>query len=101
MLGLNYLKGVVTLELDESKCTGCGMCLKVCPHRVFVRAEASPKVSIAHIDACMECGACQQNCPDAAITVRAGVGCAAGVLNGLLKGTEPSCDCSDGGAACC
>ena len=30
-----YLKDVVTLQLDENKCTGCGMCLDVCPHEVF------------------------------------------------------------------
>ncbi len=30
-----YLKNVVTLKLNEDKCTGCGMCLDVCPHEVF------------------------------------------------------------------
>ena len=32
---MTYLKDVVTLKLDEEKCTGCGMCLEVCPHAVF------------------------------------------------------------------
>ncbi len=35
MKNLSYLKNVVTLKLDENKCTGCGMCLEVCPHQVF------------------------------------------------------------------
>ena len=35
MKNLIYLKDVVTLQLDENKCTGCGMCLEVCPHEVF------------------------------------------------------------------
>ncbi|MDP2840328.1 MAG: 4Fe-4S binding protein, partial [Syntrophales bacterium] len=35
MRQLTYLKDVVTLKLDQEKCTGCGMCLEVCPHEVF------------------------------------------------------------------
>jgi ferredoxin len=33
----------------------------------------------------MECGACQQNCPVAAISVAAGVGCATGLINDWLR----------------
>jgi NAD-dependent dihydropyrimidine dehydrogenase PreA subunit len=98
MKALKYLPDVVTLELIEEKCTGCGMCVTVCPHAVF-----SVEGNIARIvdrDACMECGACEKNCPFGAVAVNSGVGCAAGVLNGLLKGTEPNCDCS-GNNSCC
>ena len=98
-MGLTYLKDVVTLELDAAKCTGCGICLDVCPHSVF--ALESGKARIVTRDACMECGACAQNCPVSAISVRAGVGCAAGIISGLLKGTEPTCDCSDDSSCCC
>jgi ferredoxin len=52
----------------------------------------------------MECGACMSNCPEGALTVRAGVGCAAAVFNGLLQGGEPNCDCggpSGSDSACC
>ena len=31
---LTYL-GLNTLEYDANKCTGCGMCVTVCPHRIF------------------------------------------------------------------
>ena len=37
-----YLKNVVTLQLDEIKCTGCGMCLDVCPHEVFKMNNGAP-----------------------------------------------------------
>ncbi len=87
-----YLKNVVTLKLDKNKCTGCGMCEKVCPHTVFEIVKK--KASIVDKDACMECGACAQNCPVEAIQVKSGVGCAAGIINGLLRGTEATCDCS-------
>lgn len=86
---MKYLKNVVTLRLDSEKCTGCGMCLVVCPHRVFQKAGAS--VQIADRDACMECGACAKNCAASAITVEEGVGCAAAIIIGFFTGTEPTC----------
>jgi NAD-dependent dihydropyrimidine dehydrogenase PreA subunit len=84
-----YLKDVVTLEYDQDKCTGCGMCLQVCPHGIFRLNDH--KAVIADRDLCMECGACAKNCPFAALRVRAGVGCAYGILAGQIKGGEPCC----------
>ncbi len=86
-----YLKGVVTLRLDEAKCVGCGMCLFVCPHAVL--RPINGRVEIGNRDACMECGACSQNCPVKAVSVRAGVGCAAAVINSAL-GRKSSCCCT-------
>ena len=91
-----YLRNVVTLQLDENKCTGCGMCLNVCPQGVL--ESAGKKVQIIDRDACMECGACAANCPVKAITVNAGVGCAAAIIKGSLTGREPACGC---GESCC
>ena len=48
---------------------------------------------------CSGCGACMMNCPVDAITVDAGVGCASAILNGMLRNSEPSCDC--GSNNCC
>ncbi|MDA8130810.1 MAG: 4Fe-4S binding protein, partial [Elusimicrobia bacterium] len=47
-MGLKYLRGVSTLKLDEAKCTGCGMCVQVCPHAVL--AMNGRKVRITDID---------------------------------------------------
>lgn len=88
-----YLKNVATLKLEAEKCTGCGMCINVCPHNVFELANG--KARVVTRDSCMECSACMQNCPFNAITVQTGVGCAAAVIRGLLTGKEPSCDCSE------
>jgi NAD-dependent dihydropyrimidine dehydrogenase PreA subunit len=100
-----YLKNVATLELDSTKCTGCGKCNEVCPHNVFrTEARNGRKASIYNKDACMECGACAKNCPAQAVTVRAGVGCAWAITRGMLTGKEPSCGCSEpagSGSACC
>jgi NAD-dependent dihydropyrimidine dehydrogenase PreA subunit len=99
MNGLIYLKNVVTLKLDQQKCNGCKMCIIVCPQEVFEFRDK--KALIKFKDQCMECGACEKNCPEGAISVRSGVGCAAGVINGLIRGTEPSCDCSKTKSDCC
>jgi Formate hydrogenlyase subunit 6/NADH:ubiquinone oxidoreductase 23 kD subunit (chain I) len=92
----SYLKEVSTLNLFVYKCIGCGMCVVVCPHRVF---EMSNKVVKIANDNCIECGACALNCPTKAIEVNAGVGCASAIIRGWLTGSEPSCDCSSGD--CC
>ena len=98
MNGLVYLRNVVTLQLDPAKCNGCRMCTIVCPHDVFAIIEK--RAVILNKAFCMECGACEKNCAEGAISVRSGVGCAAGILNGLIRGTEPSCDCSSGSSCC-
>jgi len=85
-----YLKNVVTLQLGEENCSGCGMCMVVCPHAVF--SMNNGKAQIENRDACMECGACALNCPTRAITVQTGVGCAAAVINSAL-GREGTCCC--------
>jgi NAD-dependent dihydropyrimidine dehydrogenase PreA subunit len=86
-----YLSNVVTLELDAEKCIGCGMCVLVCPHDVFGLNDGYAEISCR--DACMECGACARNCPTEAVTVEAGVGCAAAVINSLLGRESSSCCC--------
>ena len=86
-----YLKNVVTLALDEERCLGCGTCLLVCPHAVLGRNNG--KVRIMDRDACMECGACATNCPAEAISVEAGVGCAAAIINAALGRQGSSCCC--------
>ena len=138
MKELLYLKDVATLRLDPAKCTGCGMCLDVCPRAVLARSNGNTdldssgrpslrpgtpggseeptqaysdvrrgerhsdnegirmkanryKVAIASLDACIECGACQQNCPAGALSVRAGVGCAHAIINAALGRTSGVC----------
>lgn len=91
MAGLRYIEHAVTLGLDTDACTGCGQCALVCPHGVFEIADR--KAHIVDRGACMECGACLTNCAFGAIELQPGVGCAAAIINGWIRGTEPSCDC--------
>ena len=91
MGGLRYIDDVVTLQLDVTRCNGCGLCADVCPRGVF--AIADRRASIVDLGACIECGACALNCVPGAISLDPGVGCAQAIIHGWLTGGEPSCDC--------
>jgi NAD-dependent dihydropyrimidine dehydrogenase PreA subunit len=96
---MKYLANVTTLTYAAEKCTGCGRCVEVCPHSVFVLQER--RAQITDRDRCMECGACALNCDFGALAVNSGVGCAAALINSMITGGEPSCDCEDSAAGCC
>ncbi len=95
-----YLAGTSTLKIEHDLCTGCGVCLEVCPRNVLELAER--KAVIIELDRCIECGACQLNCRYDAISVQAGVGCAAALISGMKSGGEPTCGCDgESGSSCC
>jgi NAD-dependent dihydropyrimidine dehydrogenase PreA subunit len=97
-MNLRYLKNGETLVLDPARCTGCRECVEVCPHAVFAMTDG--KATILDRGACMECGACARNCAAGAIGVKVGVGCAAAIIGGMLRGTAPTCGrCDAAGAA--
>jgi NAD-dependent dihydropyrimidine dehydrogenase PreA subunit len=95
---MRYILAGKSLVLDTGRCVGCGVCAEVCPHAVFALAEG--KAAIAARGRCMECGACARNCPALALKVETGVGCAAAIIGGLVRGTAPDCGCGAGDASC-
>ncbi len=82
---------VNTLEYNRDLCNGCAKCITVCPHGVF---SLNGTAELIRPEACMECGACQLNCPEGAIRVDSGVGCATAMIWSALRGKEEvSCGC--------
>jgi ferredoxin len=71
--------------------------------REGIRKRGVLRAAITDRDLCMECGACARNCDFGAISVNAGVGCAAAIINSMITGGEPTCGCSDSGGSvsCC
>ncbi len=96
---MKYLKNVSTLSYNKERCTGCGRCVEVCPHGVFIVKDR--KAVITDRNRCMECSACMRNCAFGALTVDSGVGCAAALFFSMLTGKEPACGCSDDSSGGC
>ena len=88
---MQYLLSGESLVLDQKRCNGCGRCEEVCPHAVI--SVLDRKATVTRRGYCMQCGACRMNCPVGAIEVSTGVGCAAAVIGGMLRGNA-RCECS-------
>ena len=60
-------KGSTTaaIQIDESKCTGCGICVQVCP----VEAITVQRAATIDLEICTGCGSCVAECPNGAISV--------------------------------
>ena len=54
--------------LSESRCTGCNLCVKVCPTNVF-EAQDGGLPKLARPDACQTCFMCELYCPVDALYV--------------------------------
>ncbi|WP_022846218.1 MULTISPECIES: 4Fe-4S dicluster domain-containing protein [unclassified Desulfurobacterium] len=50
-------------------CTGCGICVDVCPVDVFEMSDVG-KAVVEYPDRCMACRICEENCPTDAIEIK-------------------------------
>ncbi len=53
------------MQVDEEKCTGCGVCEDRCP----IDAVVVNGVSVVNAEKCMGCGVCYPTCPSDAISL--------------------------------
>ncbi len=60
---------MVWIQIDESKCDGCGECMDICPSAVFDIVDE--KCVATNIDECVECCSCVEICQSDAIEVDA------------------------------
>jgi len=72
--GILMAKGCVTVEAITSritldKCTGCGLCTKVCPYNAISVNKETKKAEVVEA-ACAGCGTCGAECPFGAIEMR-------------------------------
>lgn len=63
------------ITVDKACCKGCGICINVCPKKVFVMSKARNKYGTNLPEAkspegCALCRLCEKMCPDGAIDVK-------------------------------
>jgi heterodisulfide reductase subunit C len=73
-----YKSPLETVTVDESKCSGCGICVMVCPYEAphLIEKEVDgvmDRFAASDPNKCMGCGTCVAACPMGAIA-RPGVG---------------------------
>jgi len=55
----------VIAKVDLEKCTGCGICVDICPVSTIELKDNKAVIG----DDCVGCGQCEQECPNEAITL--------------------------------
>ena len=65
---------MVKYEIDESRCKGCGLCVRACPKKILalsdkLNTKGYHPVGITDVEACTACAACARTCPDTAIRI--------------------------------
>jgi heterodisulfide reductase subunit A-like polyferredoxin len=60
------------IEVDDDLCSGCGVCVAVCPYEASKLEEDAEKGLKSTIDLtqCKRCGVCVSACPSEARTIK-------------------------------
>ncbi len=59
----------VDIIVFEESCKACGLCIDLCPTKVFDEATDHRMPVVARIEDCTACSICEFLCPDWAISV--------------------------------
>jgi len=85
------------MTIQTNRCTGCGICKKICPMGVI--SLIKKKAELVDYKSCLECGACSLNCEFNAIEVTKGTGCLVAIIKEDILKISPKntgCGCSGG-----
>lgn len=64
----------VYIKVREEECTGCGVCVEMCPATPAVFKMDDITAVAVHPEACEECMLCIDNCPTDAIVMQSSGG---------------------------
>lgn len=57
------------VKIDQDLCTGCGICVAMCPRHILEIDPQSDLCLVTDPDKCDQLGGCEFQCPTGAITV--------------------------------
>ena len=63
-------KKMYHVSVQEKLCKACGICIVLCPTKVFVTTPEG-KAQVVNADACTGCLNCEMHCPDFCVEVEA------------------------------
>ncbi len=58
----------ITASVNKSRCSGCGLCVLVCPYSAL-EVDEEQNVAVVNVAMCKGCGACAATCRSSAIDV--------------------------------
>ena len=56
----------MAVKINQEKCTGCGLCVEVCPVEAISMEDDKAKIDA---EKCVDCGQCVGECPNEAINM--------------------------------
>jgi ferredoxin len=63
------------IEIDYEKCSGCWLCIKICPASALELDHKRPIMVPTRVNECMACGDCVAICGEKAITLKKSLRC--------------------------
>ncbi|MGB9497765.1 MAG: 4Fe-4S binding protein [Dissulfuribacterales bacterium] len=82
----------MTAEVDESLCSGCKICISLCPYKAITYDDVERHVTINEI-LCKACGVCSAACPSGAVKAKHFTDTA---ISAEIKGLVEHCQGKDG-----
>ena len=68
---LQAVEAAKPLVFNQAKCTGCNLCVEVCPNDLLLPGQLPGDFPIvAYPDECWYCGCCVMECPNQALTLQ-------------------------------
>ncbi|MDI3474771.1 MAG: 2-oxoglutarate ferredoxin oxidoreductase subunit delta [Thermococcaceae archaeon] len=74
-LVIGKAEGIVEIDIDTFLCKGCGICVEMCPRKVYEWSKELSEKGVhypvpVNAEKCVKCKLCELLCPDFAIAVR-------------------------------
>ena len=69
---LEFQEEIPDIEVDKDKCSGCAVCIALCPYDALKLIKKDNELHVLEIDdlKCKRCGVCVTACPSNAITIK-------------------------------